>query len=185
VQLNALTDTGPRSEWFERLLTDAINALRDPGLRAKWIQARVEARELVDAELERLMRWPHRGLELIAERFLETASEGYEQERQAIAEKRQQVRELIREQLALEDDLRQKLEDDLDPLRQRGEAMLEHASERLARLEELELPTYEAEEPEGASEGWLFDSRRGYVEQQRWFNNRKFGTPVQIEDEDD
>jgi hypothetical protein len=58
---------------------------------------------------------------------------------------------------------------ELDPLRERGEAILELAAERVERLEDLELPTYEAEEPEAAAEGWLFDSRRGYVEQQRWF----------------
>jgi hypothetical protein len=93
------------------------------------------------------------------------------------------VRDLMREQFALEEDLRQKLAADLDPLRERAEAMLERAEMRIGRLDELELPTYEAEEPEGAAEGWLFDSRRGYVEQQRWYNNRKFGTHIEIDED--
>lgn len=182
VQLNALTDTGSgRAEWFERLLTDAIQALRDPDLTQKWMDTRDEATDLVDEELERLMRWPHRGLQLVAERFEEVASSGYEAERQAIADKRRQVRELVREQLALEEDLSQKLASDLDPLRDRRDAILALAEEKIERLEDLELPTYEAEEPEGAAEGWLFDSRRGYIEQQRHYNARKFGTPIEHE----
>jgi hypothetical protein len=183
VQLNALTDTGPRSVWFERMLTDSIEALRDPNLVTKWRETRAEAVALVQNEIQRLMRWPHRGLELIRDRFRQTASEGYEEERQAIADKRSQVRDLMREQAALEEDLRQKLAADLHPLRERAEAMLERAEMRIGRLDELELPTYEAEEPEGAAEGWLFDSRRGYVEQQRWYNNRKFGTPIEIDED--
>jgi hypothetical protein len=185
VQLNSLTDTGARAEWFERLLRDAITALRDPDLRRKWREARAEADELVEERLEGLMRWPHRGLQLVSERFREVATSGFEQERQAIAEKNRQISELIRERMRLEGDLRQKLSAELDPLRERGEAILELGSERIERLDELELPTYEAEEPEDAAEGWLFDSRRDYVEQQLHYNHRKFGTPIpEVEDED-
>ncbi len=49
------------------------------------------------------------------------------------------------------------------------------------RLEELELPTVEAEEPEGAAEGWLFDSRRDYFEQLRYYKHHKFGLPLDTE----
>jgi hypothetical protein len=67
----------------------------------------------------------------------------------------------------------------------RRDAILALAEERIERLEDLELPTYEAEEPDGAAEGWLFDSRRGYVTQQHYFNNRKFGTPIEDQYDED
>jgi len=38
--------------------------------------------------------------------------------------------------------------------------------------EELELPEVEAEEPEGAAEGWLFDSRRTYLGQLGFYKER-------------
>jgi hypothetical protein len=185
VQLNALTDTGPRAEWFEGLLREAIEALRDPNLTEKWLATRNEARELVDEELERLMRWPHRGLQLIAERYQETAQAGFETERQAIADKTAEIMRLQRERRALEDDLRQKQAAEIDPLRERANAILRLARQRVERLEDLELPTFEAEEPPEAAEGWLFDSRREMEEQALHYNARKFGTPIEVDDEDD
>ncbi len=38
--------------------------------------------------------------------------------------------------------------------------------------EEVELPVAVAEEPEDAAEGWLFDSRRDYLEQLENYKGR-------------
>jgi hypothetical protein len=177
-QLNALTDTGRRAEWFEMLLRDAIWSLRDIDLVDKAREAAREANEIVAAEVLGLMRWPHRALELLSQRYDETKRSGFEDERRAIQEKLEQINELERQLGRLEADLRRKKAPELNPLRERGEAILELAHDRLQRLDDLELPVYEAEEPEGAADGWLFDSRRGVTKQARWYNNRKFGVPV-------
>jgi hypothetical protein len=167
VELNTLTDP-TRAGYFEQLLRDAIAALRDPRLREKEREAKEGAERMVSDALERHMRWPHKALELIAERA-EEASSQFEDEREEIARKAGELADL-RLRLA------QKLGAELEPLEERAEGVLQVARRRLGRLEELELPRVDAEEPEGAAEGWLFDSRRDYLEQVRFYQHHKLGT---------
>jgi hypothetical protein len=178
VQLNVLTDSGPRAEWFETLLRNAIQALRDPNLPRKRRETEREAEKILGEEFARLMRWPHRGLELVAQRYREVQTTGFEQEREAIAEKKREVSRVIRELMALEEDLREKQAERTEPLEEHRDYLLGKSAARLQQLDDLELPTYKAEEPEGAAEGGLFDSRRPYIEQQRHYNARKFGIPL-------
>jgi hypothetical protein len=41
----------------------------------------------------------------------------------------------------------------------------------------------DAEEPEGAAEGWLFDSRRNYIEQLGYYVEHTRGIPVSDREE--
>jgi len=170
VELNTLTDP-TRADWFERLLRNAIRALRDPELREKERRAEAEAERMVAEELERQMRWPHKALELIAEQAQEKGAR-FAEDRAAIEQKAQELADMRLE-------LDRKIDAELGPLEERAEGVLQAARRRLAHLDELELPTVEAEEPEGAAEGWLFDSRRDYLEQHRWYTMHKLGpTPI-------
>jgi hypothetical protein len=58
-------------------------------------------------------------------------------------------------------------------LEDRAERVLRGARRRLAGLEEdIDLPEVEGEEPLGAASGWLFDSRRDYLEQLDHYKQR-------------
>jgi hypothetical protein len=143
-ELNALMHP-TRIDDTEAMLRRAILALRDSALPLKLSDAWRRAREIADAEEERRFVWPHRALELIAEQAREKA-------------------EPYRAEL---EDLAARLEADMAPLRERAEGVLHVARRRLEGVEEVDLPSADGlgEEPEGAAEGWLFDSRRDYFEQ--------------------
>jgi hypothetical protein len=152
VELNALMHE-TRVEETEAMLRGAILRLRDRSLPQKRIAAYREAQEIVDDELELRLRWAHRALTLIEERARE-----------------------IGERYATElEDIQERLSREIAPLEERAERVLHAARRRLEGLEEDVaplLPTVEGEEMDGAAEGWLFDSRRDYMEQLRHYKNR-------------
>lgn len=166
VELNTLTDP-TRAGYFERLLRGAVLALRDPELREKERAAREEAEEMVAEELARQMRWPHKALELIAEQAEEFSEE--------FSEEREEIERKARELTELRNALEEKLDEKLAPLVKRAEAVSQAARRRLERLRDLELPTATAEEPEGATEGWMFDSSREYLEQLGYYADHRRG----------
>jgi hypothetical protein len=54
-----------------------------------------------------------------------------------------------------------------------NEGVPQGARRKVEGLEEdIDLPEVEAEEPEDAAEGWLFDSRRDYLEQLQHYKKR-------------
>jgi hypothetical protein len=174
VELNTLTDR-TRADYFRRLLRDAIRELRDPKLREKERRAEAEAESMVAEELERQMRWPHKALQMIVEQAREKDAQ-FAEERQAIEEKAQEL-------AAMRYELGRKIDAELAPLEERAEGVLQAARRRLAHLQELELPMVDAEEPEGAAEGWLFDSRRNYIEQLGYYVEHTRGIPVSDREE--
>ncbi len=74
VQLNALTFP-TRAPWFKATLRSAIRALRDPEIIERFERTEQEAQALLDAEIERRFRWPHRALELLGTRAEEIVTE--------------------------------------------------------------------------------------------------------------
>jgi hypothetical protein len=148
-ELNALMHETRRSD-TEEMLRSAIRELRDSALPRKLISARMEAREILDEELARRLRWPRRALELIEAEAREIG-ERYVEELGALADR---------------------LAHEIAPLEERAERVLHAARLRLASLEEVDLPEVEGEEPEGSANGWLFDSRRNYLEQLHHYKAR-------------
>jgi hypothetical protein len=66
-----------------------------------------------------------------------------------------------------------RLAEEIAPLEARADGVRHAARRRLAGLEEdVELPEVEGEEFEDAANGWLFDSRRDYLEQLDYYKNR-------------
>jgi hypothetical protein len=57
-----------------------------------------------------------------------------------------------------------------------NEGVSQAARRRLESLEEIELPMAEAEEPDGAAEEWLFDSRHPYLTQLTYYGEHKYRT---------
>ena len=154
VELNALMHE-TRASHTEEMLRDAIQRLRDRTLPRKLSDAKREARETLDEELDRRLRWPDRALSLIEERVQEIG-ERYVEELQALADR---------------------LEEEIAPLQESTERVLQAARRRLEGLEELEdveLPEVAGlgEEPGGAADGWLFDSRRDYLELIKYYKGR-------------
>jgi hypothetical protein len=151
VELNALMHE-TRVSQTEQMLRSAIQSLRDEVLPRKLRAARWEAREVLDGELERRLRWHRRALARIEGQAAE-ASGRYIEELQ---------------------DLADRLEEEMAPLRERTERVLRAARRRLVGLVDVELPEVAGlgEEPEDAADGWLFDSRRGYFEQLRCYKGR-------------
>ena len=135
----------------EEMLRSAIRELRDSALPRKFISTRMEAREILDEELARRLRWPRRALELIEDEAREVG-ERYAEELQ---------------------DLADRLADEMAPLEERAERVLHVTRRRLAGFEQqVELPEVEGEEPEEVADGWLFDSRRDYLKQLRHYKYR-------------
>lgn len=146
-ELNALMHETRRAD-TKQMLRDAIGSLRDGKLPIKLSDARREARELLDEELARRLRWPRRALELIEQEALEIG-ERYAEELQGLADR---------------------LAEEIAPLEERADRVLHAARRRLAGFEEeVDLPEVEGDEPEEAANGWLFDSRRDYLEQLRHY----------------
>jgi hypothetical protein len=151
VELNALMHE-TRVSQTEAMLRSAVQRLRDNALPRKLRAAHWEAQGVLDEELEQRLRWPHRALAQIEGEAREVGSRYFEE---------------------LED-MARRLEEQMAPLRERAERVLRAARRRLEGLEDVELPEVSelGEEPEGAADGWLFDSRRDYFEQLRYYKGR-------------
>ncbi len=142
-ELNALVSPTRRDQTRE-MLREAFQGLRDGTLRPRLRDAHREAQQMVDEELGRRLRWPRLALELIEERATE-------------------VGERYTEELK---DMADRLAQEIEPLEERAQRVLQGARRRLEGLEEaVDLPVVEGEEPPEAADGWLFDSRRDYLEQ--------------------
>jgi hypothetical protein len=101
--------------------------------------------------MARRLWWPRRALELIEEKAREVGGR-YVEEMQNLAGR---------------------LAEEIAPLETRAEGVRHAARQRLAGLQEdVELPEVEGEEFEDAANGWLFDSRRDYLEQLDYYKNR-------------
>jgi hypothetical protein len=149
-ELNALMHETRRAD-TEEMLRNAIRELRDGELPRKLLGARMEARAILEEEMARRLRWPRRALELI-ERGAQEVGERYAEELQ---------------------DLADRLAEEIAPLEERANRVLLVTRRRLASLEEeVDLPQVDGEEPNGAAEGWLFDSRRDYFEQLPHYKSR-------------
>jgi hypothetical protein len=149
-ELNALMLETRRSD-TEAMLRGAIRELRDGELPRKLLDARMEAQAILEEEMARRLRWPRRALELIEEEA-------------------QEVGERYAEELQ---DLADRLAEEIGPLEERANRVLRAASRRLAGLEEeVILPEVKGEEPEESAHSWLFDSRRDYFEQLRYYKER-------------
>jgi hypothetical protein len=149
-ELNALMHETRRAD-TEQMLRGAIRDLRDDTLPGRLGRARREAQRMLDEEFSRRLRWPRRALDLIEE-AAEEAGERYAEELQ---------------------DLADRLAEEIEPLEERAGRVLQVARRRLEGLEEgIEAPEVEGEEPEGAADGWLFDSRRDYLEQRDHYKER-------------
>ena len=181
VQLNSLT-TPNRIRWFENLLRSTIQSLRDPKILQKFEEKEREAQILLDGEVERRLYWVHYAFNLIAEKAEEEVGEtvqDQEEEREAIKQRRQQLRYLMDLLSRRENKLDEEVDEVLEPLEARAERVLDQGHLRLEVLrEEVELPVAVAEEPEDAAEGWLFDSRRDYFGQLEKYKEQKFGAPA-------
>jgi hypothetical protein len=149
-ELNALMHETRRAH-TEAMLREAIRGLRDDTLPDRLRVAQWEAQTILDEELERRLRWPRRALELIEEQA-------------------QEVGERFVEELR---DISDRLAEEIAPLEERADRVLRGARRRLTGLEEdIDLPEVEGEEPLGAASGWLFDSRRDYLEQLDHYKQR-------------
>lgn len=154
VELNALMHP-TRVSRTEEMLRNAIESLRDESLPRKLAVASMRARRVLDEEVERRLRWPHRALSLIEEKAREIAAR-YEEELRDIAEK---------------------LEEDMAPFEECAERVLHVARRRLEGLENVDLPGVSdlGVESEGAASGWLYDSSRDYLEQLAAYKRHKTG----------
>ena len=104
-------------------------------------------RQRVDEKLY----WPRLALEMLEEQA-EEIGERYVADLQGIADR---------------------LAEEMAPLEERAERVLRGARQRLHSVaDEAELPEVEAEEDDEATDGWLFDSRRDYFEQLRYYKER-------------
>jgi hypothetical protein len=149
-ELNALMHETRRT-YTEAMLRDAIRELRDGELPRKLSDARMEAQGLLDEKLARSLRWPRRALELIEDEAAEVG-ERYTAELQ---------------------DLANRLAEEIAPLEERAERVLQVARRRVVGLEEgVDLPGVEGQESEGSANSWLFDSRRDYLEQLEHYKKR-------------
>ena len=148
-ELNALMIPTRRGR-TQAMLRGAIRALRDDTLRGRLRAAEQEAQNRLDAELARRLHWPHLALEMIEEEAREIGGR-YTEELQGIAER---------------------LAEEIAPLEERAERVLHAARRRLDGLEDAELPEVEGEEGNGSAEGWLYDSRRDYLDQLRHYKDR-------------
>ena len=94
--------------------------------------------------------------------------------RGALARIEDQAQEVAGNYAAELEDIARRLEEEIAPLRERAERVLRAARRRLEGIEDAELPEVAelGEEPNAAAEEWLFDSRRGYFEQLRYYKNR-------------
>jgi hypothetical protein len=151
VELNALVH-GTRASQTEEMLRSTVQRLRDGALSRKLRAARWEAQETLDEEMARRLGWPHRALSLIEDRSREVG-ERYVEELQ---------------------DLVDRLTAEMAPLEEQKERVLHAARRRLGGLADVVLPETAGlgEEPDGAADGWLFDSRRGYFEQLSYYKGR-------------
>ena len=150
VELNAIMEDEYLGD-TERIIRSAILQLRDPRLPAKVLAARRDAETALSDELARRLHWPRRALDLIEEQSAEIGQR-YHDELTALANR---------------------LAEEMSPLEERSERVLQAARRRLANLEDdVELPEVEGEESEDAAIGWLFDSRRGYLEQLHHYKER-------------
>jgi hypothetical protein len=153
VELNALMHE-TRVSWTERMLRGAILELRDGELPEKLREAGQDAQRMLGEEMNWRVGEHHRVLAAIEEEAKETADR-------------------YREEL---EDLAARLEAEIAPLRERAEGVRLAARRRLEGLEGIELPEADlGEEPEGAAEGWLYDARRDYDEQLRYYKRHKDG----------
>ena len=150
-ELNALMHERRIAE-TEEMLRGAISDLRDSGLRSKLFRVSQEARESLEAKYERRMNWPQKALQLIEEQAAEIGQKCVE-EMQALANR---------------------LEEELAPLEEARERVLQAARRKLDGIEQTEVPAIKdlAEEDEDAAEGWLYDSRRSYFEQLAHYKGR-------------
>ena len=149
-ELNALMHENRRA-YTEGMLRGAIHELRDGELPHKLFNTRREAQRILDEELERRLRWPRRAIDLIENEAREIGQR-YVEEMEALADR---------------------LADDIDPLEDRMERVLYATRRRLEGLEDtVELPEVEGQEPEESAAGWLFDSRRDYLEQLHHYKER-------------
>jgi hypothetical protein len=149
-ELNALMQPHRRSE-TEEMIRDAIHALRDQGLRTKLVRASSQASQMLRQRVDEKLYWPRLALEMIEEQA-EAIGERYADQLRGIADR---------------------LADEMAPLEERAERVLQVARQRLHSVaDEVELPEVEAEEGDEATDGWLFDSRRDYFEQLRYYKER-------------
>lgn len=172
VELNAVTDEA-NVPWFEDLLRGAILALRDGGMDRKLRAAKREADALVGSGVARGLYWPHRALNLIkdkAEEVVEGVIAPQAEEREALKKREEELRYLLSLLEQRQYELDEEVDEKMAPLEDRAEPVQLAARVRIDRLkDEIELPTVAPEEPAGAAENWLFDSRRGYFTQRSYY----------------
>jgi hypothetical protein len=146
VELDAMEAIDPGR--LARIVRGAIAPFRDEGLRRRVWGAKQNAAAIIDQEFEAVCEDELTELRVI------------EAEAQAIYERH-------RETL---DEVADAIERDLEPLRERLRAAEDSVRDKLYNLEPdlPELPE-PSRVPHGADEGWLFDARRGYLEQLDYF----------------
>lgn len=126
VQLNALTFP-TRAGWFADTLRSAIQALRDPEILERFERTEQEAQDLLNEEIERRFRWPHRALELIGARADEVVVEvtsRQEEQRTEIARQRAELEAQLAELRSQKAELDREVEEELEPLEERAERVL-------------------------------------------------------------
>jgi hypothetical protein len=137
---------------LRRLLEEKIAGFRDEDMRSKVADAREEAGEALADELDEATGGSVRDLEDI--------------KRQAA-----QVYDGYRERLEA---LSAEMEEELAPLRGRLEDVRLAIQDALGDLDP-DLPPLPEPEPEPDDEGWLFDSRRDYLDQLEHYKSRRTG----------
>jgi hypothetical protein len=145
---------------------DAMEEL-SPGRLARIVRGNVA--QFRDFELARKV---HENARAAQEVVTEAVHDAIADELDAVEEIKGEAEEIYESYRARLEDLAAELDGELEPLDERLETIQHVIAEKLAALEP-DLPPLPVGEANGADdEGWLFDSRRDYLEQLHHYKNR-------------
>jgi hypothetical protein len=144
---------------------DAMEEL-DPGRLARIVRENVA--QFRDADLARKVHENARAAQEIVDQAVRDV---IADELDSLEEVKGEAEEIYERYRGRLEDLAAEMDEDLAPLDRRLETIQHAVAEKLANLE-LELPPLPAPEADPDDAGWLFDSRRGYLEQLGYYKNR-------------
>jgi hypothetical protein len=147
VELDAMEELDPGK--LARIVRKHVAQFRDSGLSSKVRESGRAAQEVVDA----------------------TVANAISDEVAAMENIKSEAEEIYERYRARLEDLAAELDAELEPLDARLETLQDAMEEKLSDLEP-DLPLLPEPEATPKDEGWLFDSRRDYLEQLRHYKDR-------------
>jgi hypothetical protein len=148
VELDAMEALDPGK--LARIVSQSLRQFQDHALSRKFTQQRMSAISVLEAAV----------------------FEATEEERSAVEQVHEEAREVYARYQEELEDLAQRMDEELEPLDERLEVLQRAIEEKLEDLEP-ELPPLPEPEAHPDDGGWLYDSRRDYLEQLEFYKRSK------------